>query len=235
MSENKNNKPEKEVTKIEVKEPLTFESMLDGKLITQADLAASINSLLSGVFADYEGCHLTPNVQFPNVLDIALYFKDKGPVTDGRLKSVISTKIPEANTPFARIKSMNLRNQEKNFDLNEDTKQALSELMYPSNGQFDKETGLPKVNWKQCACEIAEPNGFGLQNIYVKVIGVRLESVLRKIYGSKDDEGNRVEYNVQLINGLVNIQRINVNLLNELVAKIGIVPAVGQIPMHHVG
>ena len=143
MSENKNNKPEKEVTKIEVKEPLTFESMLDGKLITQADLAASINSLLSGVFADYEGCHLTPNVQFPNVLDIALYFKDKGPVTDGRLKSVISTKIPEANTPFARIKSMNLRNQEKNFDLNEDTKQALSELMYPSNGQFDKETGLP--------------------------------------------------------------------------------------------
>ena len=234
MSEKTNEKKEKEPVKIEVSEPLAFDATVDGKLMPQVELASTINSLLSQVFYDYEGCFLTPNPTFPNILDVALYFKDKGTPTDERTKSVVSTKVPETSTPFGRIRSMNLRNQDKNFDLNQETKQALAELMYPSNG-YDRETGLPKINWKQCIAETVETNGFGLQNIYVKVTGIDLVQVIKKIYGSKDEDGSKVDYNVTLVNGLVNIQRVNVNLLNELVAKVGFIAPVGQIPMHHVG
>lgn len=214
-------------------EPLEFDGVMKSKLTTTISLAKTVNQLFRPVFTDYEGCIIAPD-QFGQ-LQAALYFKDKG--MNGRDNS-IKTLVPvtervQGTSPIDRIARMNLRNSNKSYDVSEDTKEILSEFIY-SRGD--------KVNWSQHIVEQTERNYNGY-SIYVKVIGIDLVRLVRKIYGGKID-GSRIDYNVSIVkpigmsmvggvnqNYLINIQQLDSKEVERLASEIGVVPVQGNIPM----
>lgn len=215
-------------------EPLEFDGVMKSKLTTTIALAKTVNQIFRPVFTDYEGCIIAPD-QFGQ-LQAALYFKDKG---HARNEDEVKTLIPvtervQGTSPIDRITRMNLRNSSKSYDVSNETKEILSEFIYTR--------GNTKVNWGQHIVEQTE-RGYNGYSIYVKVIGIDLVRLVRKIYGGKID-GSRIDYNVSIIkpigmdmtggmsqNYLINIQQLDSREVERLANEIGVVPVQGNIPM----
>lgn len=215
-------------------EPLEFDGVMKSKLTTTIALSKTINQLFRPIFTDYEGCIIAPD-QFGQ-LQAALYFKDKG--MNGREDS-IKTLIPvtervQGTSAIDRITRMNLRNSSKSYDVSKDTKEILSEFIYTR--------GNSKVNWNQHIVEQTEQayNGY---SIYVKIIGIDIVRLVRKIYGGKIN-GSRIDYNISVVkpigmdmtgganqNYLINIQQLDSREVERLASEIGVVPVQGNIPM----
>lgn len=215
-------------------EPLEFDGVMKSKLTTTISLAKTVNQLFRPVFSDYEGCIIAPD-QFGQ-LQAALYFKDKPMVTrEDSIKTLVPvTERVQGTSAIDRITRMNLRNSSKSYDVSKDTKDILSEFIYTR--------GNSKVNWNQHIVEQTERtyNGY---SIYVKVIGIDLVRLVRKIYGGKID-GSRIDYNISIVkpigmdmsggmnqNYLINIQQLDSKEVERLASEIGVVPVQGNIPM----
>lgn len=212
--------------------PMDFDGVMKSKLTTTIALSKTINSVFRKVLTDYEGCIVAPD-QFGQ-LQVALYFKDKGAAMDGAIKSLIPvTARNQGDKAIDRLMRMNLRNSSKSYDISAETKQILSDFIYTR--------GNSKVNWNNHIVEQTEQqyNGY---SIYVKVIGLDLVRLVRKIYGGKKD-GSRIDYNVSIIkpvgvdiagnnqNFLVNVQQLDSKEVEKLAAEVGLVPTMGSIPM----
>ena len=215
-------------------EPLEFDGVMKSKLTTTIALSKTINQLFRPIFTDYEGCIIAPD-QFGQ-LQAALYFKDKGM---NRREDSIKTLIPvtervQGTSAIDRITRMNLRNSSKSYDVSKDTKEILSEFIYTR--------GNSKVNWNQHIVEQTEQayNGY---SIYVKIIGIDIVRLVRKIYGGKIN-GSRIDYNISVVkpigmdmtgganqNYLINIQQLDSREVERLASEIGVVPVQGNIPM----
>ena len=214
-------------------EPQPFDGVMKSKLTTTIALSKTVNQLFRPIFSDYEGCIIAPDAY--GQLQVSLYFKDKG--YSGR-EDVIKSLIPvtervKGTSAIDRIMQMNLRNSSKAYDLSKETKDILSEFFYTR--------GNAKVNWNQHVVEQTERQYNG-QLIYVKVVGLDLVRLVRKIYGGKID-GSRIDYNISIIkpigadmngfnqNFLINIQQLDSKEVERLANEIGVVPQVGQIQM----
>lgn len=215
-------------------DPLEFDGVMKSKLTTTISLAKVVNQLFRPVFTDYEGCIIAPD-QFGQ-LQAALYFKDKGHV---RNQDEIKTLIPvtervQGSSAMDRVMRMNLRNSSKSYDVSNETKEILSEFIYTR--------GNAKVNWGQHIVEQTE-RGYNGYSIYVKVVGIDIVRLVRKLYGGKID-GARIDYNVSIIkpigmdmsggmnqNYLINIQQLDSREVERLASEIGVVPVQGNIPM----
>ena len=215
-------------------EPLEFDGVMKSKLTTTISLSKTINQLFRPVFSDYEGCIIAPD-QFGQ-LQVALYFKDKGhAMNSDSIKSLVPvTERVQGSSPIDRIMKINLRNSAKSYDISKDTKDILSEFIYTR--------GNAKVNWNQHIIEQTERNYNGY-SIYVKMIGLDLVRIVRKIYGGKLD-GSRIDYNISIIkpigmdvtggmnqNYLINIQQLDSKEVERLASEIGVVPVQGNIQM----
>lgn len=214
-------------------EPQPFDGLMKSKLTTTIALSKTINQMLRPVFSDYEGCIIAPDAY--GQLQVSIYFKDKGFSGNSEaIKSLIPvTERVKGSSPIDRIMQINLRNSSKAYDLSKDTKDILSEFIYTR--------GNAKVNWNQHVVEQTERTYNGAI-IYVKVIGLDLVRILRKIYGSKLD-GSRIDYNISVIkpvgvdmnggnqNFLINIQQLDSKEVERLANEIGIVPQMGNIQM----
>lgn len=216
-----------------VTEPQPFDGVMKSKLTTTLALSKIVNQLFRPVFSDYEGCIIAPDAY--GQLQVALYFKDKGMTgSDDKVKSLIPViERVKGTSAIDRIMQMNLRNSSKAYDLSKDTKDILSEFIYTR--------GNAKVNWNQHVLEQTERQYNG-QIIYVKVVGLDLVRLVRKIYGGKID-GSRIDYNISIIkpigadvqginqNFLINIQQLDSKEVERLANEIGIVPQVGTVQM----
>ena len=214
-------------------EPQPFDGVMKSKLTTTIALSKTINQLFRPIFSDYEGCIIAPDSY--GQLQVALYFKDKGMRgTDETIKTLIPvTERVKGTTAIDRVMQMNLRNSSKSYDISKDTKDILSEFIYTR--------GNSKVNWNQHILEQTERqyNGY---TIYVKIVGLDLVRIVRKIYGGKLD-GSRIDYNISIIkpigadvngfnqNFLINIQQLDSKEVERLANEIGVVPQVGAIQM----
>lgn len=215
-------------------EPLEFDGVMKSKLTTTISLSKTINQLFRPVFVDYEGCIIAPD-QFGQ-LQVALYFKDKGqPMNTESIKTLVPvTERVQGSSAIDRIMKMNLRNSSKSYDISKETKDILSEFIYTR--------GNAKINWNQHIVEQTERNYNGY-SIYVKMIGLDLVRLVRKIYGGKLD-GSRIDYNISIIkpigmdvtggmnqNYLINIQQLDSKEVERLASEIGVVPVQGNIQM----
>lgn len=215
-------------------EPLEFDGVMKSKLTTTISLSKTINQLFRPVFVDYEGCIIAPD-QFGQ-LQVALYFKDKGQaMREDSIKTLVPvTERVQGSSAIDRIMKMNLRNSSKSYDISKETKDILSEFIYTR--------GNAKVNWNQHIVEQTERNYNGY-SIYVKMIGLDLVRLVRKIYGAKID-GSRIDYNISIVkpigmdvtgganqNYLINIQQLDSKEVERLASEIGVVPVQGNIQM----
>lgn len=208
-----------EPTRIKVNGVRTFEPITQTMIIETNEMCNLINSLFAPVFHDYVGSAIMFNSAgaagiaagmpvYPNpdgvITDIPLnqhyatiIFKDLGSLADGEssiknLKNINDVKADSSSLRSRYMAFASVANRSKNYELTLDTKEALEEFMLrPRYAPVNKDF------WNRRVLEYAEP----VQGIYdnkmishVRVIGLSLDALVSKIFGTKDDEGNRVEY-----------------------------------------
>lgn len=224
--------PERVPLKLDV-EPMEFDGLLKAKMTTTVALAKSVNRLFRPALSDYEGCIILPN-QFGQ-LELTLWFKDKGNPIDGSAKALMPTNQinRQQSSVNDKIRAMNARNRQKSYELTQDAKDVLGEFIWVKQGH--------NIDWNQHVLEQTQQN-LGNYTIYVKIVGIDILRILRKIYGKKKDN-SIVEYNISIIrpvgvdfgynsqNFLINILQLDVKEVEKIASEIGFIPANGQIPM----
>ena len=219
-NENKTNEEKKEeYVGIVVKEPIAFTSTLDTNLTTTQKLCGVINGLFRPALADYVGCIITivPN----GSLGLVLYFKDTGNASREQIKC-LNKKDSDSSITDKLNRINNMVSRRRVYDLTTSAKKALEEF-------FD----VPKVNWGNAVSELtANVNHFNNKyDIYCAVSGLSLNKVLRKIYGSKDEDGREVQYDTKIMrpmdndmyNFIISVMRLNNDLLQSFATEIGMI------------
>ena len=224
--------PTQEPLKIDVT-PIAFDGLIKSKLISTIGLGKLVWNLFKPVFPEYEGCVILPD-QYGQ-LQVTLYFKDKGKITDSNLVKAIAPvgmTQPTSNA-FERIASINQRLSSKKFELTKDAKDILSDFFWVK--------GNNKVNWSQFVTEVIS-NDYNGYSVHLKVTGLDINRILRKIYGSKV-KGSRVDYSLSIVkpigvdgsgllqNYLISIQQLDTREVENLAREIGVIPVQGTIPM----
>lgn len=224
---NSNVETQTPMARIEI-EPIPFDGLLKSKIISTIDLSKLVNSVFKNALADYEGCIILPmqNGQF----DCTLYFKDHGgPVRGGdQIKNLISVSGQNrVGSAVDKITAFNNRTSNKLYSLSEETKQILSEFINIKKNQ--------KINWNQLVFEQAE-QAYNATIVYVKVCGIDIVRILKKIYGGKVD-GDRRDYNITLMrptglnNYLISIQQLDTKEVEKLAQSVGIIQTGNSIAM----
>ena len=212
-------KDRKEELRIEV-EKIPFESTFATKRTTTVNLASQFNKIFRPIFSDFEGTIILPN---QNVLTLTIYFTDKGPATDGTFKAVTPIGVVNKGSSFGeRIKSFNARNKMHTYDLTQEAKEMLGDLIYTRNNQ--------KIKWDQYIIEQPDNTRYGQYNIVVGVINLDVVKVLRKLY-SIESEG-RADYDVKIVrqlskdNFLIDIVQLDTKEVEVLASETGMAPMV---------
>lgn len=200
--ENNQTQETKKPMYIQVTEHQKFEKLASTTMETTQRIAKRINALFLPVFADYHGAvvystagngNVNPNQQFM----VELHFKPMalGSVpSDGRVRAFKPIEEGTAKSDVvAGLKNIygSLRTSAK-FQLTEEASQILSEFMLPG---INVDPFKPST-FDACKAEYLDTPQYGQTPIMVKVLQLDLTKLIRKIYGSKSEEGKRVDYGI---------------------------------------
>ena len=197
----------------EEKKTLTFETIpgdfnanIETLATTSHELARSINrEMFSGVFDDYEGCFITPNMS-QHAMSIELFFKPSSIVSrsTGKISALallIDPQERKANgnrnrAGYDSIEKFNLLKKNKLYKLTDDAKELLSTIM--PKYLLNRNTSQP--NWDKCVFEIVQQANVmnGRDVVRVKIINIDLNSILKLMYGEKAPDGSKYNYRVNL-------------------------------------
>lgn len=219
----------REKLKLTVAQPEEFVSTIKTMVTSTIDLTKKINGLFRAAgIVDFYGSTLKPNPT-TGQLELVLYFKPD-PSNNGGIHFVepVTGQRTGSTSGISRVLSLNTRNSGRTVQLSQDGKDVLEDLVQKGFNQ--------KVDWNRYSAEVTEQVNFGgYYNIYVKVYNLDLNKILRKIWGSKDQDGGRYEYSVNVNrvipgsdNLIITVQQLSSKNVEEIAAKIGIVSGVGN-------
>lgn len=220
-----------------------FDKIGETTRINSKDLARKIKEKFQLNFHDCVGC----NIQFMNGFKMTLYFEyNQNPVPDGKIRNLVNfadaTSI-DRNDIVAKMQYLNRGMSGKTFDLNDDTKILIKEMMY---GGYNNH----KINWKEFVSEIhdrpiinmnAPFQNFNsnVERILIAVTGFDINVVIRKLFGSRmivntvrEEDGKTVNvtsnarYKANYVNKvfpdgsfMINIERFSPEVVTEMMAK----------------
>ena len=222
---------EKEVARLRVDQPLKFEHTLETMITSTFDISKTVNQLFKAAFDDYEGCVITPN-HLGN-LDVKLYFVDNG---GKQMVPLIDRNGAPSRSMNERIKNMNSINKNKTYRLSDETLEILSEFVETSGGMKNK------INWNMLVSEVADPTYNGYR-ILMQVSSISINKILRTLYGNKSENGNYIDYMLQIVrpvsqsasanntNFLVTVLKLDQSSVEGVAKRVGIIPTSGTIPM----
>lgn len=210
MSENQNVNQKEKKFSIIVTEHDSFDPLMESKCLTTMELADKVNQLLSPMFADYEGCFINPPDQNHGYVNVSVFFRatQKTP-GEGQIKNLESIIPTNSKDNIARnnrssdsdivnmVMNMNNRVRGRSFQLTQKTKEGLSEFIPLKEVKEDY--------WKNNVIEMTDPTPYGSMQyvIYVRVDGLDINRLLKKIYGGveKDENGETryIDYMVTLV------------------------------------
>ena len=248
MSNTNTNNPNNKPLRIDVDTPEKFEELAATSLTTTQKLAKRINKLFSSVFVDYHGSivyctagngNTNPNQQFM----VELHFKPVaiGSVdTDDRVRAFAPIEEQSQNNVdlVAKLQSIyGSLNTSERFKLTSEGAQILSEFMLPGTNvnPWKPET------YAQFKSEYQENQLYGQSPVMVKISGLDLIRLIKKIYGFKNSNGKKVDYGVipygpitpninnQMMQSAANwrvmIMQIDAEKTLDLASEFGIIPA----------
>lgn len=193
----------KELMKITVETPEKFESLASTTLETTQRLAKRINKLFSTAFVDYHGSviHFIPgqgNAPWQQFM-VELHFKPVAvgsvPASEDRVRAFkpITETAETGDKLVMELKNVfNSFNTSARFQLTSEAAQVLSEFMIPGT---NIDPWNPKT-YDQFKAEYQDQVMYGQAPIMVRITGLNLIALIRKIYGTKNAAGKRVEYGV---------------------------------------
>lgn len=186
-------------------EPQEITSVYKVKLMSQTEFEDDVHAIFSRVMPQYCGCTLSmePN----NQMKLVIYFEDRPDLvwpenasTIRAIKSIHEKTNTKSSMDLIERTNFLQRNKQKVWELTQEGKDALAPFIN-QGPQFRK--GDPKdrnYNWDNpnlCYNEVERNyvNG-AFQEVYTYKLAVVLDinRVLSKMYGSKDEEGNRYFY-----------------------------------------
>ena len=198
-----------------------FESIAATTMMTTQQIAKRINKLFSTAFVDYHGSIVyctsgNGNTGNSQQFMVELHFK---PVavgaadTNGRVRAFKPVEEAVAgNDIVAGLKSIygNFRTSAR-FALTEEGAQILSEFMLPGldNGK-DIDAWKPS-SYNGVKFEYIDASMYGQSPVMVKISGLDLIKIIRKIFGTKNGIGNNVDY------GVIPYGPVNPNINNQMV------------------
>ena len=224
---------------VDLDEHFDFGAIASSKFITSNDLCEKVSELFHLVFADYEGCTFEMTGNEPT---ISLFFNhgeypDAEHVATEKIgsKSVGSTIIDRSRSRDRLLK------EGDRFSLTEDGKDVIKDLLILkvyNNGNPD---------FGRVACEWAERgpvNSYFSQAPvqYTKVSFISVPRICGLLFGSKDAEGNDVEYSANVVsainptgfnsqfataNYILNVTQVSAKELSEFCNKIGLGASAG--------
>lgn len=222
-------KPNYEIT-IEGNEPFNY--IEEGMYTTSNDLCAATASIFREIFEDFYGAsfEVIPNT---NVYTLSLYFDHVD--HDG-----ITAVSKEAGNED--VKNNTLRSTRRHWrTLTEGDRYHITEagaelkkFLYSSNearkGLYDNNNN---PRWDVICTEVADP-GIGMQRQLTKISYINPRKIVEAIYGTKDSEGDQLEYRVDLkrsvpsfgLNGqssnfILYVARLKVKNVQSLAEKCG--------------
>lgn len=212
-------------------------------------LAKRVNKLFTSAFVDYHGSviHFVPgqgNTMPWQQFIVELHFK---PITAGSVPAN-ETRV-RAFKPIEENKGDDLVSGLKNiygtmrtsarFQLTAEAAQILSEFMIPGT---NIDPWKPET-FNQFKAEYQDQVLYGQSPAMIKITGLSLIALVRKIYGTKNEEGQRVEYGVSPMgpvsnnannpmvqstaNWRVQILQVVEGKAYEVASSMGLVPAGG--------
>lgn len=244
---NNNTNTKREPMMIEVTEPQKFDKLASTTLETTQRLAKRINKLFSTVFADYYGAVVScaagnGNVNAQQMFMVELHFKPvpAGAINpnDNRMRAFAPIDEAKGDDVVSGVKSVwnNFRTSAK-YQMTKETAEVLSDFMLPNLNinPFDAKT------YDQYKAEYVDNSHFGMAPAMVRVTGLDLTKLVKKIYGDKNADGKRVDYGVlpygpvtpninnpmvqTTANWRVIIMQIEAEKAFDLAAEFGLIPA----------
>ena len=238
-----NPKQEKENKKEEARkdlhlefDPIPFKSVGKSMRLTNRDLSLLIKSALGEIFHDLKGVYVgcQPGCQ----LFAQLYFQDnQNPVPEGKIKNLINIfENNSANSMYEKQKMLNNRFKGKQYQLTDETKTLLKDIMYGGHNIKDNVFNNNVTEVKSPASSFYNAQA---TNNMVRVSGIDLAKIVRKIFGKKmivettTDDGKTVNkmaeclYEVRYsgVNAveptifMINIEQFDINAIQELSNK----------------
>ena len=179
-------------------EPRPFDAFAKVSRINSKELAIMIREQYQQNFFDCIGCFIkyTVNGRF----DTTLFFQDrKGEPGENQIKNLVNVangQVIKTNNLYDRMSAVNKRMLGKTYELTDETKVLLSDVMYGGKNPSKKR------NWNDYVSERAQPaSPILFQNnasqIIVAVTGLDLNLLCRKLFGSRMitetvREGNKI-------------------------------------------
>ena len=246
MSNNQNET--RKPMRLEIVEPEKFDSLARTTFETTQRLAKRINKLFSTAFADYHGSVVyslagNGNVAAYQQFMVELHFK---PLTAGsvspddqrvRAFKPIDEAAGDKSNVLVGVKSIynNYRSTAK-FQLTEEAAEILSEFMLPG---VNVDPFKPS-SYDGLKAEYVDNVQFGQAPVMVKIINLDLVKLIKKIYGNRNEDGNRVDYGIipygpvapnmnnvaaqNSANWRVAIMQINADKTFDVASEMGIIP-----------
>lgn len=203
MSNNQNTEPRKPMF-LEIVEPEKFDSIARTTFETTQRLAKRINKLFSTAFVDYHGSVIynvagNGNATFNQQFMVEIHFK---PLTVGsvapndtrvRAFKPIDESAGDKSNVLAGVKSIynNFRSTAK-FELTAEGAEILSEFMLPGV----KVDPFKPSTYDPLKAEYVDTPQYGQSPIMVKITSLDIIKLIKKIYGNKNEAGNRVDYGI---------------------------------------
>lgn len=245
MSTNNENK---KLLQLETTEPEKFEELASTTVETTQKLAKRINKIFSSVFLDYHGSVINcypgnGNTQPWQQITVELHFKPVALGTvpsDGKVRAFKPIEETKKDDLVAGLKSYwRTMNTSKRFEMTEEAAQILSEFMIPeANINPWKPESYDHVKF-----EYQDQSPYIQTPAMVKVVGLNILVIAKKIYGNKNKNGKYTEYGVSpylpvnrnlanpavqsSANWYVSIMQFDVDKIRDTASELGIISPAG--------
>ena len=248
MSNNTNET--KKPLQLNVTEPERFDAIAATLQTTTQKIAKRINKLFSTAFVDYHGSVVyctsgNGNTSNSYQFMVELHFKPVavGAETNGRVRAIKPIQEAAATNGdiVAGIKNIYGQfNTSARFALPEEAAQILSEFMLPGINNGNNVDPMKPSTYNGVKFEYFDTPMYGQTPVMVKINGLDLIKIIRKIYGTKNSAGNNVDYGVipygpvnpnmnQMVQNAANwrvmLLQIDANKTWDFAAEMGYIPS----------
>lgn len=205
MSNNTDNE-KRELLTLEFTDFAEFEATIAAKMVNTHSIAKLINERLQPLFADYRGSYVAPMANGSGV-SITLIFNqlsleqvnNLGPDEFVAFRSTDTGRGNGSIAERSKILLNGMRNGRK-FQITDDAANALGVLFRDPK----------KINWANASGERYEQNGIMTSSCnYIQ--GLDINRVLEMIYGSKNDDGDKIYYQAAIMSPIGNPQMARIN------------------------
>lgn len=216
MSENVTNTNVEEVKKEEENTPYTidvapmpFDVQTEGRITSTVDLKSLIGQMFSASFNDYVGCKIyvfdgsvmlpaeISRFMTPGSLYVDLYFEKNNNKTRNGILDNLEAPQEKSGSNLERMARVCEDRHARMWYLTKETKEALMEFL---PGSYVK--GF-NPRWDLRAVEETNGNAYNVQQtVCTHVIGLDLNAVVAKIYGTREDPNDpksKVIYDYQCV------------------------------------